>query len=688
MRMRSLSVSNFLALKYASFDNLPQAIMIAGANGSGKSCLLDAVRLIKSACGSYQTDEWNAFLGERHIDLNRDPRELLAMFRDQSRPVEISASFEFTPDEIAFVADQAEQLAEELLIREDQGDAGIPRARRIAPGSQKARQFSNQAKEFAVQVRESLALPQHHARLRMEPNKRPEVKATALLKIAFSTYQPSKLGIFDFHGPSRNYGRQRVNSINLTIESSADRDRSHALYNYSNKYANIKTEMGSAYVRHLLMRAADPGTDLDDSLTRTLKELFQKFFPGKTFVGPTPTDDGKLLFPVRLESGIEHDIDELSSGEKEVLFGYLRLHGARLCRSIVLIDEPELHLNPKLIAGLAAFYQKHVAMENANQLWLVTHSDALIREALDCSNYAVYHLQAASEADENQLESVTFASDVDRVVLQLVGDMAAYRPRSRTLLVEGAGEVEFDALLIRTFFPEFARKVNVIPVGTKTVVRGIYSLLDEIRTRGAMSEMFYAVIDRDSREEQTDDARTFVWPVYHIENFLLDVESIEKTVAELGCGNPALQRLTMVAALHQCATEVSERQIRHRVGVRINSAVVRKMNLRIAPEQGDARLLFRDALLRSQNRVNEAVEGLLGRDLIMIEAEERSRVEESLQGDEWRSEIAGREILTRFTAKFLNGITYEIFRNALMRQIAKDSRQPTEMRTLLDAVSG
>src|SRR5207249_9621288 len=103
------------------------------------------------------------------------------------------------------------------------------------------------------------------------------------------------------------------------------------LYNYANKYANLKSEMASAYIRHLLGKEANPELPTDDALTRTLKELFTTFFPGKEFLGPQPTQDGRLLFPVRLANGSEHDIDDLSYGEKEELTGYHSLQIATHC---------------------------------------------------------------------------------------------------------------------------------------------------------------------------------------------------------------------------------------------------------------------------------------------------------------------------------------------------------------------
>ena len=45
---------------------------------------------------------------------------------------------------------------------------------------------------------------------------------------------------------------------------------------------------------------------------------------------------------------------------KEVLFGYLRLRNSAPKYSVVLLDEPELHLNPALVRGLPQFYHRHL----------------------------------------------------------------------------------------------------------------------------------------------------------------------------------------------------------------------------------------------------------------------------------------------------------------------------------------
>lgn len=69
-----------------------------------------------------------------------------------------------------------------------------------------------------------------------------------------------------------------------------------------------------------------------------------------------------------LEGGGNHDIDDLSAGEKEVLFAHLRLRISAPRRSILLFDEPELHLNPRLVRGLADFYRRHLGENLENQI--------------------------------------------------------------------------------------------------------------------------------------------------------------------------------------------------------------------------------------------------------------------------------------------------------------------------------
>ena len=77
---------------------------------------------------------------------------------------------------------------------------------------------------------------------------------------------------------------------------------------------------------------------------------------------------------MRTLAGITHDINDLSSGEKEVLYGYLRISNLAPRQSVLLVDEPELRLNPRLIRGLPQFYPIVILGARFTQSDLVFHA--------------------------------------------------------------------------------------------------------------------------------------------------------------------------------------------------------------------------------------------------------------------------------------------------------------------------
>ena len=195
---------------------------------------------------------------------------------------------------------------------------------------------------------------------------------------------------------------------------------------------------------------------------------------------------------------------------------------------MLLIDEPELHLNPRLIAGLASFYHRHLGRALGNQLWLVTHSDTLIREAVGQKGFSVFHMQPPGQhQSRNQASLVHVIEDVERLVVDLVGDHAAYRPGAKIVLFEGGGDSDFDLRMTNTLFPRFASAVNCIAGGNKTRVTQLYELLEGARRAGHVHARFYAITDADGVASDGPASPTrFLWDAYHIENYLLEPQAI------------------------------------------------------------------------------------------------------------------------------------------------------------------
>lgn len=53
MRIDSLEINNFKIIRYLRLDDIPNLVVIAGPNGSGKTALFDALRVFKEAIATY-----------------------------------------------------------------------------------------------------------------------------------------------------------------------------------------------------------------------------------------------------------------------------------------------------------------------------------------------------------------------------------------------------------------------------------------------------------------------------------------------------------------------------------------------------------------------------------------------------------------------------------------------------------
>lgn len=423
MKINSLLVTNFRGIERLEAAGLGDTIIIAGQNGSGKSCIFDAIRLLKSTYGGYQQNEWQNFFGEFQIQLHGGAKNLQALFNDRCRTVVIEVTFQLRENEKKYISSNSKALLEETIWQSVLPEAfqygGWHKALFSAQFRDRQPQVDAKVKELIPLLAADLASPELQGRIEINLDATVKLQNSVLLNVIFSTYRPREIGVIDFHGAQRHYGREVLQGINLNLDQAKQTYSQSTLYNYNAKYNNVKSEMAGSFIRELLAEqaGATSAADGEYSLNRTLKELFASFFPDKTFLGPQPTVDGSLAFPVQTKSGTVHDLDELSSGEKEILYGYLRIRSSAPRDSIILLDEPELHLNPRLIRGLPEFYRKHLGESLQNQLWLVTHSDALIREAVGKPGFNVFHmLPCGTQASgSSQLRPLAVTADLGSV---------------------------------------------------------------------------------------------------------------------------------------------------------------------------------------------------------------------------------------------------------------------------------
>ena len=391
MKIRRLLIENFKGIQQIHMTDLEDVITIAGKNGCGKTCLLEGIRLLKSQYGHYNENENRAWWDEKQVDLHQAgaTRNVL---RNKRKSAVVEAEIELTSSEKEYIREDPNHLTEVMAIRriapgiENQIEYRIRNWSlqnwRAIPGlAERANDILQITRAIKEEMGHGLASRTTTGRFDIMTDGRIEIKTNHLLSFIFGTFEPRHLGIIEFNPADRRYPPERFTNVTVDVEKQDEAWKQSAMYNTESKYGGVKEALGNEWIRGIIRREAGE-TAATEEMAIAMQEIFRDMIPDKEFKGPRPTREGRLEFNVNT-GGNEHDIDDLSSGEKEILFGYLKTRTRAPKNSVIIVDEPELHLNPRMIAGLPSLYERHIGRALQNQVWLVTHSDMFVRRAVE-----------------------------------------------------------------------------------------------------------------------------------------------------------------------------------------------------------------------------------------------------------------------------------------------------------------
>ena len=694
MRIVKLAVRNFRAIDLIEIDSDSTMVVIAGPNGCGKSCVLDAIRLAKSTYGGYDSNEFNNWFGEFQINPN-SPAECRKVLRDKSKDALINIEVSLHPNEARYLRENSSEIAEREAVRLRLPGVSFEEwNRRLKTSGQLAeaviREVEATANNVANDISQRLEHERHVGNVIILPTGNLRLTQNSVLQAIWSIYEPQSVGIVDYHGPQRHFARESVGNVHLNLRTQEQSQRQSALYNYAEKYANIKTQMATEYVIQALRKEGG-----DESLTGrvllsdTLRELFDRFFPGKDFQGVTANSQGELEFAVTVHGSDKHDINDLSSGEKEILFGYLRLRNNAQRQSIILLDEPELHLNPKLIQGLPQFYEKYVGTDLDNQIWTVTHSDAFLREAISSSGTKVLHMResALETPGQNQILEITGKKEEENAILELIGDIAGYRPGGKVVVFEGE-DSEFDKRMTAKLFPNFDRKMNFVSGGNRATVRRLHEVLDSQADEGG--RLTFSIVDKDDTgsEDANESRGMYTWDVYHIENYLLEPKYILEVLQRASLNGSSFESEKEV---EEILRSIAEDHVESIVEAWIRSHAYAAIRNAIRLKDGTAGVnpatKVSGSVKRSSHKINTLVDTDLSEGTLSgLASERREQLKAALQSDEWKRVFRGRDILSSFVSKYGKNLNYQAMRDILVNTMAEDGHRPSGMLKILAAI--
>ena len=694
MRFDKLTIQNFRAIEHVDIDaHHGSMIVIAGPNGCGKSCIFDAIRFVKSAYGGYEDNEWDHWLNE--FQISRDPAEMRKVLRNKTTPARIHVSLSLHDREKLYLHENSASVTAEIAWNQLYPGSNYRRWRERVqilgetdPALKaQSEQLSQLSGSLAAVLQAELQRPEVIGEVTILPNGDVAIQRSLVLESIWRIYDPQHVGLVNYHGSHRHYTREQVGGVNLNLKTQEQQERQSTLYNYVNKYANIKTQMATEFVLQMMREKSHGKQRKGEPLAATMKELFRRFFPGKEFHGVTANERDELEFAVTIRGGNRHDINDLSSGEKEILFGYLRLRNASQRQSIILLDEPELHLNPKLIRGLPQFYQKYVGEDLDNQIWTVTHSDAFLREALGHVGVRVYHMRDATSGPSsgNQVREIGKGEE-EEAIFELIGDIAAYREGGKIVIFEGENS-EFDKRMAGILFPTHERRLNFISGGNKATVRRLHEAIEKRMDGG--SGLVFSIVDRDdSQAEEEEDKGRFVWDVYHIENYLLEPAIVLDVLKRMTLQGTGFRDASEVeGAFRDIAKGQIDELVEHSVRKAAHEAIRRAIKLRGEDNGTTPAQRISRRLNASIERLADLTKDQLHADQLTALADSRRQIlEKAVAGDGWKTEFRGRDLLRQFTDQYTVGVRYEVVRDMIVNAMAEREIRPHGMLRVLEKI--
>ena len=690
MKISQLTVENIRGINLAVLDNLTDVVAIAGANGCGKSCLLDCVRLFKSQYGSYYANEQQMWWQEKSLNID-DRASAIQVLRQKNRNGRIVASIKLEDTEKAYILADDQHRTERLALLElfpglrPHYAEGLWNWRSVPELVRYESQVMEHTRTMQADIRSELALDRVQGEVTIHRNGALSIKPNRALTYIFSTFEPDHLGVIDFHAADRSYTYEQVSNVNIRFSQKDDQWKNSAMYNLAQKYSNVKSALATESIRNMIAEKAGARQGAGAELTSTLQSIFGELIPGKRFDGPIPTSTGELEFPV-YTAGTSHDLNDLSSGEKEVVFGYLRTRARAARNSVIIVDEPELHLNPAMIRGLPALYQNHIGSALNNQIWLVTHSDVFLRAAFYDSDMELFHMAVASrEPGTNQITRISQRSEFDRVCIDLIGDIANYRPDQPVLIVEG--QQQFDILVLHRLFAEMLKGVNLLEAGGKDQVVQRQKSLRDLARKSGQSKTIISITDSDGERTSDESQGQFQWPAYHIENYLIAPKYIGLAVDSITANPPGTTTMHYVNELvrdsrNQAASEIGRRSLVRRMKSRLNR------HLQLNPGPGGQELSasdLRQQLEDCRAAINEEFTTATADGTLERELERQQKEIVNLQKQHATPDmLPGRAVLRKIAERATPNGDYETLRNSILNEMARDGFQPPAMKAVLE----
>ncbi len=327
----------------------------------------------------------------------------------------------------------------------------------------------------------------------------------------------------------------------------------------------------------------------------------------------------------------------------------------RITHSIILVDEPELHLHPTLAFRLIETLKDFGG--GTNQLILFTHSADLISTYYSSGN--VFFIDFSQDT-ANQAHKLSDLATAHSAIARAAGaNLGLFAVGKRLVFVEGK-DASVDRLVYHKVAQSAFPDAYMMPIGSVENIVALRTVVDEL-TSAIFGIDFFLIRDRDGLSEEIINAlekngRFRCLPRRHIENYLLDPEVLG------GVANafylPQEQR--DVSRIQEFLRGIASSTIMTSVlwNVREHIQVLGKVP---QPSVRNVDEMSRDELAEKisdqiTSGLREVSQGLDPSEIHKLVIKEHGKLEAAISTGTWVEVLPGKLIFNRFCGEFFNEV--------------------------------
>lgn len=433
---------------------------------------------------------------------------------------------------------------------------------------------------------------------------------------------------------------------------------------------------------------------------KPLKNMIEALLPHLHFVqvDQKNLDDVRcLLQPEGVKDPV--DIDDLSSGEKEIIALFMSLIEReiniilrRIERgkepeldtvpdTVMIIDEPDLHIHPELQKRMIQYLRERAYHDNI-QFIIATHSSVITGEAESDELFTLVPEDVSG--DDNQLRKVASNQEKLQLIKYLCGgDIAILTIGRPIVFIEGkdpreAGKRPSDQRILELLCDQ-AKGFTFIPIGGKEEVEKATTILNQIISDKFVGFPVHAIVDADL-DIGTASPGIMKWEFCTIENALLDSFSIwqvlEPYKEKTGISTQEEVEAELIATCRENMQDEISRRLRktfppfykHFTG---NSFEELAKERDTGVEQLRHYFIDRDEVERQIQKVTREVEDMISNKAALLR-------------------FNGKAILRNFYQKRVSGkgigMSFEVFCFSIAERICKNGRTPESIKKMLTSI--